>query len=128
MKSTRKSKVGLFVLTSIICLNVIHAVNNYGIIECNNLHWKVAGQIINASYSNSNEEGGSNAGEKNPDCPPSICIAGGCGSSSCKISQTLVGASETIETSAHEGYFACCYKNSFGSWFAQTFKMDDCCK
>ena len=125
-RNSKVTVIGLLTLGLMISLNIVRAVNNYGIPN-NNLHPKVLGQMLRADGSSSSGEGGSSGGTNPKRCPPAECVGGGCGASSCEISQSIAGAGETIKTTASSGYFACCYKNSWGSWYAQTFKMADCC-
>lgn len=126
MKKNFKLISGLLVLVVLAGLNLSHTMNNYGIVE-NNLHWKVLGQTLTASGTNSGEGDGSNDSTKKK-CPPHECVAGGCGASSCYLKVEFPGGySREFETMAGAGYFACCYHDGWGNWYAQTFKMTDCC-
>lgn len=125
MKKNFKLISGLLALAVLAGLNLSHTMNNYGIVE-NNLHWKVLGQTLTADGTNSGEGNGSNDSPEKK-CPPHECVAGGCGASSCTVEAGYLGNTEKISVEASGGYFACCYKTSWGNWFAQTFKMADCC-
>ena len=93
----------------------------------NNLHWKVLGQTLTADGTNSGEGDGSNDSPEKK-CPPHECVAGGCGASSCCVEIDIPGGyKRKVETLASAGYFACCYQDGWGNWYAQTFKMIDCC-
>lgn len=124
MKKILNSKtVGLFVLIGTICLNYAHALNDYGVLE-NNLYWKVLGQTSTSG----DGSGGSDDGNTPKNCPPGICQAGGCGATSCKIRVHIFGSERELETHVSPGYFACCYTDTWGNGYAQSFSMDDCCK
>ena len=104
---------------------ISHSCTN-GIVE-NNLHWKVLGQTLTADGTNSGEGDGSNDSPEKK-CPPHECVAGGCGASSCCVEIDIPGGyKRKVETLASAGYFACCYQDGWGNWYAQTFKMIDCC-
>ena len=123
MKKNFKSISGLLATVVLVSLNFSHAINDYGIVE-NNLHWKVLGQTLTADGTNSGEGDGSNDSK----CPPHKCVAGGCGASSCCVEIDIPGGyKRKVETLASAGYFACCYQDGWGNWYAQTFKMIDCC-
>ena len=126
MKKNFKSISGLLATVVLVSLNFSHAINDYGIVE-NNLHWKVLGQTLTADGTNSGEGDGSNDSPEKK-CPPHECVAGGCGASSCCVEIDILGGyKRKVETLASAGYFACCYQDGWGNWYAQTFKMIDCC-
>lgn len=126
MKKNFKSISGLLATVVLVSLNFSHAINDYGIVE-NNLHWKVLGQTLTADGTNSGEGDGSNDSPEKK-CPPHECVAGGCGASSCCVEIDIPGGyKRKVETLASAGYFACCYQDGWGNWYAQTFKMIDCC-
>ena len=125
MKKIFNSKtIGLIALALAICLNYVHAINNYGVLE-NNLYWKVLGQT-SSSGDGSGESSGGNTSQKN--CPPGICHAGGCGASSCRIKVSVFGNERELETHVGPGYFACCYTDTWGNGYAQSYLMKDCCQ
>lgn len=69
--------------------------------------------------------GGNGSTEKN--CPPHECISGGCGASSCTLTMNIWGYDRTVSTDVGAGYFACCYKDTWGNIYAKPYKSDDCC-
>lgn len=116
--------IGVIALILAICLNYVHAINDYGVLE-NNLYWKVLGQ----TSSSGDGSGGSSGGDTpQKNCPPGLCYGGGCGASNCKIEVTVLGAATKLETTVGPGYFACCYTDTWGNAYAQSFSMKDCCK
>lgn len=124
MKKIFNSKtIGLIALALVICLNYVHAINNYGVLE-NNLYWKVLGQT-SSSGDGSGESSGGNTSQKN--CPPGGgCQVGGCGASYCELEAIGAIGGERVKVHAYPGYFACCYKE-WGTCYARTYSQKDCC-
>lgn len=116
--------IGVIALILAICLNYVHAINNYGVLE-NNLYWKVLGQTSSSGDGSGGSSGG-NIPQKN--CPPEECFAGGCGATHCKIKVKILGSEKELETNVTLGYFACCYVDTWGNGYARSFKMKDCCE
>lgn len=114
--------VGLFTLAFTICLNYVHALNDYGVLE-NRLYWKVLGQTSSSGDGSGGSSGGDTPQKK---CPPGECDAGGCGSSSCELEVSGPLGSEVVKTEASPGYFTCCYKQ-WGTCYARTYSSKDCC-
>lgn len=113
--------VGLVAMILAICLNYVHAVNDYGVLE-NNLYWKVLGQTSSSGDGSGGSSGG-NTPQKN--CPGG-CRAGGCGSSSCELEISDFTGTQKVKVDASAGYFACCYI-SWTICYAKTYSQKDCC-
>lgn len=124
MKILNLKTVGSVVLVFTICLNYAHALNDYGVLE-NNLYWKVLGQTSSSGDGSGGSSGGDTPQKK---CPPGTCDAGGCGATSCKIKVKVFGVERELETTVTTGYFACCYTDTWGNGYAQSYSMKDCCQ